>query len=118
MIYSFRRQCHPAGDSPSHHGVYLEQSELIRLLNAGAIQNLEAICRRGREANLFRADVSPLELHWQISATCFFDVSNRATFSGIFGDAVFTPEGQERLKRHLVEMVVGLALKPDRRPRR
>ena len=26
-----------------HHGAYLEQSELIRLLNAGAIQKLEAI---------------------------------------------------------------------------
>ena len=43
-----------------HHGAYMEQSELIRLLNAGAIQNLEAICRRGRAAGLFREDVSPL----------------------------------------------------------
>ena len=51
-----------------HHGAYLEQSDLIRLLNAGAIQKLEAICRRGREAGLFRDDVSPLELHWHISA--------------------------------------------------
>ena len=40
-----------------HHGAYLEQSELIRLLNAGAIQKLEAICRRGRADGLFRDDV-------------------------------------------------------------
>ena len=45
-----------------HHGVYLEQSELIRLLNAGAIQKLEAICRRGRAAGLFREDVSPTRI--------------------------------------------------------
>ena len=29
--------------------------------------------------------VDPLELHWQVSALCFFIVSNRATFSKIFG---------------------------------
>jgi AcrR family transcriptional regulator len=101
-----------------HHGAYLEQSELIRLLNAGAIQKLEAICRRGRESGLFRDDVTPLELHWHISALSFFNVSNRATFSRIFGETLFTAGGQGALKQHLVEMVVGLALKPDRRSRR
>ena len=101
-----------------HHGSYLEQSELIRLLNAAAIQKLEAICRRGREAGLFRDDVSPLELHWHISAMSFFNVSNRATFSRIFGNGLFTSEGQQSLRKHLVEMVVGLALKAERRSRR
>jgi AcrR family transcriptional regulator len=101
-----------------HHGAYLERSELIRLLNAGAIQKLEAICRRGRDAGLFRDDVTPLELHWYISAMSFFNVSNRATFSRIFGDDLFSAEGQEALKRHMVETVIGLALEPDRRARR
>jgi AcrR family transcriptional regulator len=101
-----------------HHGEYMEKSDLIRLLNAGAIQKLEAICRRGREAGLFRDDVTPLELHWHISAMSFFNVSNRATFSRIFGRDLFSIEGQEALKKHMVEMVVSLALKPERRPRR
>lgn len=101
-----------------HHGAYLEQSELIRLLNAGAIQKLEAICRRGRDSGLFRDDVTPLALHWHISALSFFNVSNRSTFSRIFGDALFTAGGQNSLRDHLVEMVIGLALKPDRRARR
>ena len=80
-----------------HHGAYLEQSDLIRLLNAGAIQKLEAICRRGREAGCFRDDVTPLELHWHISAMSFFNVSNRATFSHIFGNALYTERASERL---------------------
>jgi len=95
-----------------HNGSYLERSELIGLLNAGAIQKLEAICRRGREAGLFREEVSPIELHWHISAMSFFNVSNRATFSRIFGNELFTRSGQRLLRQHLVEMVVGLALKP------
>ncbi|MET0943131.1 MAG: TetR/AcrR family transcriptional regulator [Mesorhizobium sp.] len=101
-----------------HRGEYMEKSELIRLLNTGAIQKLEAICRRGREQGTFRDDVTPLALHWHISAMSFFNVSNRATFSHIFGDDLFATEGQETLKNHMVEMVVGLALKPERRLRR
>src|SRR5690606_13932579 len=85
-----------------HRGAYMEQSELIRLLNAGAIQKLEAICRRGRDARLFRDDVSPLALHWHISALSFFNVSNRATFSHIFGDELFRAKGQRSLRAHLV----------------
>lgn len=97
-----------------HHGAYLEQSELIGRMNAGAIEKLEAICRRGREAGLFRDDVEPLELHWQISALSFFNVSNRATFSRIFGDSLYRPEGQEALRRHAVELVLRFVLKsPD-----
>lgn len=101
-----------------HHGAYLEQSELIRLLNAGAVQKLEAICRRGREAGLFREDVTPLELHWHISALSFFNVSNRATFSRIFGGSLFDAEGQKSLRDHMVEMVSSLALRPEHRARR
>jgi AcrR family transcriptional regulator len=96
-----------------HHGAYLEQSDLIRGLNAGAIEKLETICRRGKEAGLFRDDVEPLELHWQISALSFFNVSNRATFSSIFGDRLYRPEGQETLRRHAVELILCFALRRD-----
>ena len=100
-----------------HHGEYMQKSELIRLLNAGAIQKLEAICRRGREAGLFRDDVTPLELHWHISAMSFFNVSNRATFSHIFGDELFGPRAQDALKANVVEMILSLASRRRRRSR-
>lgn len=93
-----------------HHAAYMKQSAAIRDVNAGAIRKLEDICRRGREAGLFRV-VEPVELHWHISALSFFNVSNRATFSGIFGDALFSPEGQELLREHVVEMVLRYVLK-------
>lgn len=96
-----------------HHGAYLGQSELIGGLNAGAIEKLEAICRRGKEEGLFRSEVEPLELHWQISALSFFNVSNRATFSRIFGDRLYGSEGQETLRRHAAELVLRFALKPE-----
>jgi AcrR family transcriptional regulator len=100
-----------------HDGAYLAQSQLIGRLNAGAVEKLEMICRRGKEAGLFREDIEPIELHWQISALSFFNVSNRATFSRIFGDRLCRPEGQATLRQHVVDMVLRFALKShsDRR---
>ncbi len=97
-----------------HHGAHLDQSELISRLNAGAIEKLEAICRRGKKEGLFRDDVDPLELHWLISALSFFNVSNRATFSRLFGDRLFRAKGQKALRQHVVRMVLHSVLKPDR----
>jgi len=99
-----------------HHGAYMDQSDVIRTVNAGAIQKLEDICRRGREAGLFRTDVAPVELHWHISALSFFNVSNRATFSGIFGDHLFTRAGQDMLRKHVVEMVLRYVLMEAPKP--
>jgi AcrR family transcriptional regulator len=88
-----------------HHGRYLKQSEVIRDLNRGAIEQLERVLDRGRRAGVFRPDADPLVVHWQISALSFFNVSNEATFSVIFGDGLSNPEGQERLRRWVAETV-------------
>lgn len=93
-----------------HRGAYMAQSDLIRKVNAGAIRKLEEICRRGREGGLFRP-VDPVELHWHISALSFFNVSNRASFSSIYGERLFTPVGQETLRNHVVDMVLRYVLK-------
>jgi AcrR family transcriptional regulator len=93
-----------------HHGQYLDQSKLIRSLNAGAIEKLRAICDKGRAAGLFRPEIEPLELHWHISALSFFNVSNRPTFSRIFGKSLFDSAGQRTLRRHAVEMVLRFVL--------
>ena len=66
-----------------HHGQYLERSEAIRALNETAIDHIAGIYQRGVSAGVFRAGIDPVELHWQVSALCFFNVSNRATFSKI-----------------------------------
>lgn len=89
-----------------HHGSYLSQSEVIRDLNSGAIEHLERVLDRGRRSGAFRPDADPLTVHWQISALCFFNVSNEATFSVIFGDELSKAEGQQRLRRWVAETVL------------
>lgn len=89
-----------------HHGQYLEGSDVIRRLNVTAIDNIASIYRRGVESGDFRAGLDPLELHWQVSALCFFNVSNRATFSKIFSRDMGSAEHQSRLRKNTVEMVL------------
>ncbi|MFB9910124.1 TetR/AcrR family transcriptional regulator [Rhizobium paknamense] len=98
-----------------HHGRHMQLSDTIRGLNRPAIEELQSVLKRGQAQGLFRPGIDALELHWQISALSFFNVSNAASFSLIFGDVLFTPEGQEQLSRHVADMVLRYVLRqPDR----
>ena len=66
------------------NGVYLARSKAIRRLNDVAIGALREVVARGQQAGLFRPRLDPVSLHMSISALCFFNVANRATFSTIF----------------------------------
>ena len=96
-----------------HRGAYVDRSTEIQRLNAGAIGNLEQIYRRGTAAALFRAGLSPMDLHWQISALCFFNVSNRATFSKIFGGDLGSAQKQAELRACTVETILRYVLSPQ-----
>jgi AcrR family transcriptional regulator len=89
-----------------HQGRYLERSDAIREVNRDAIATLTDIVERGRAAGVFRADVDPLTLHWQISALSFFNVSNRHTFGRSFGTDLQSAEGQAQLRQTVADALV------------
>jgi AcrR family transcriptional regulator len=97
-----------------HHGAYLEKSKAIRGLNVTAIDTIESVYERGVKDGLFRDGLDPLELHWQISALCFFNVSNRATFGQIFARDVGTPKAQKSLRKAVVDMVLRYVVRPEK----
>jgi AcrR family transcriptional regulator len=99
-----------------HHGEYLERSEAIRELNVTAIDHIARIYERGVSEGVFREGIDPVELHWQVSALCFFNVSNRATFSKIFGRDFGAEEALGRLRRNAVDMVLRFVARPDALP--
>ena len=99
-----------------HHGEYLERSEVIRDLNVTAIDHIARIYQRGLAEGVFREGIDPVELHWQVSALCFFNVSNRATFSKIFGRDFGTGQSLARLRSNSVEMVLRFVARPDSLP--
>jgi AcrR family transcriptional regulator len=89
-----------------HKGRYLERSKAIRKMNASAIDHIADIYARGLKEGVFRKNLDPVELHWQISALCFFNVSNRATFSKIFGRDFGSRDSLAALRRNVVDMVL------------
>ncbi|MEQ8441419.1 MAG: TetR/AcrR family transcriptional regulator [Alphaproteobacteria bacterium] len=96
-----------------HDAEFLGRSDVIRELNVTAIENLAEICRRGEAEGSFRPGLDPVRLHWQISALSFFNVSNRLTFSALFGNALFEEGAQESLRDDVVNMVVSSVLPGD-----
>jgi AcrR family transcriptional regulator len=88
-----------------HHGEYLSRSEAIQGLNVTAIDTIRRLYERGLDAGLFRPGLDPIDLHWHISALCFFNVSNRATFSKIFARDLKSKKAVARLRSQAVEMV-------------
>lgn len=93
-----------------HAGSHMPDTAEMSGQNVSAIRLLEDIYTRGCAQGLFRTGLSALELHWHISALSYFNVSNRATFSKIFGTALFDPDGQARLKRHVGDSIVRFVL--------
>jgi AcrR family transcriptional regulator len=89
-----------------HHGEFLAKSPLIQKLNVTAINTVRGLYDRGVKAGIFRAGLDPIELHWQISALCFFNVSNRATFSKIFKRDLGSKKSLASLREAVVEMIV------------
>lgn len=67
-----------------HNATHLERSQRIQGLNVSVIEALADVYRRGVEDGSFRPGLDVIDLHMTISALCFFNVSNRATFSRIF----------------------------------
>jgi AcrR family transcriptional regulator len=66
------------------HGAFVSRSKEIQRLNRAVISTAGELLQRGQSEGTFRRDVDPVDLHMSISALCFFNVANRATFSTIF----------------------------------
>lgn len=67
-----------------HNAVHIAQLSSAQQSNMAAIETLRSIVKRGIAAGVMRKDLDPIDLHMSISALCFFNVSNRHTFSTIF----------------------------------
>ena len=89
-----------------HRGEFLAQSRSIQQLNVPAIGAVEAVYRRGVKDGVFRKDIDPVDLHMSISALCFFNVSNRHTFSLIFKRDLESPRAVGARRDSIVEMIV------------
>jgi AcrR family transcriptional regulator len=92
-----------------HKGVHLARSGAIEELNSSVIATLRDIYRRGRQTGVFRDGLDVVDLHMSISALCFFNVANRATFSRIFKREMATPKTLERRREIVIDTIMRYA---------
>jgi AcrR family transcriptional regulator len=67
-----------------HHGDHIGDLSNIKARKTTVVSVLRKLIDRGVANRVFRKDLDPIELHMSISALCFYNVSNRYTFSKIF----------------------------------
>jgi AcrR family transcriptional regulator len=89
-----------------HHGRYLAKSKVIQDLNVTAIDAISRLYRRGVEQKVFREGLDAIDIHWFISALCFFNVSNRATFSNIFKRDLTAPAALSARRASVVDNII------------
>lgn len=87
-------------------GQYIAQSASIQALNVPAIQSIRRLYDRGVAEGVFRAGLDPLDIHANISALSFFNVSNQYTFGQIFKLQVQEPQVLAQRKANVIDMVV------------
>ena len=89
-----------------HQGAHISELASIRTRNRAVIRTLRSLLDRGIEAGLFRSDVDPVELHMSISALCFYNVSNRYTFSKIFERDMTSAAAVAARREVVVDMIM------------
>ncbi|MBS0560800.1 MAG: TetR family transcriptional regulator [Proteobacteria bacterium] len=88
-----------------HLARHIAAAPAIAKRNAAVIEIIRALLKRGEQEGVFRKGVDPVDLHLLISSFCFYRVSNRHTWSAIFGRDVETAKHAAAQRRMIVEAV-------------
>lgn len=86
-------------------GAHVSEVPGIRERNRAVIENLRSILNRGVAAGLFREGIDPVDLHMTISALCFYNVSNRYTFSFGFERDMTSSKALARRRMTVIDVV-------------
>ena len=89
-----------------HQAAHIGELASIRTRNRAVIKTLRALLDRGIAIGAFRTDIEPVELHMSISALCFYNVSNRYTFSKIFERDMTSSAAVAARREVVVDMIM------------
>jgi AcrR family transcriptional regulator len=88
------------------HGAHIGHVPGLQERNRSVIASLKAILDKGEAEGVFRSGLDPVHLHMTISALCFYNVSNRYTFSVNFGVNLGDQAVLEQRRGEVVETVL------------
>jgi AcrR family transcriptional regulator len=89
-----------------HHAEHLKHVKGLRPLNKAMLTSLEEMIARGVKAKVFRRGIDALDLHTNITALCFYTVSNRYTFREGFARDMWAKAEVRRRREQLVDIIL------------
>ena len=89
-----------------HHAEHLKQVRGLKKLNERMIGSLADIIERGVRSKLFRRGIDPLDLHINITALCFYTVSNRYTFRQGFSRDMWSRGEVKKRREQVIDVIL------------
>ena len=88
-----------------HHAEHLKRVQGLTKQNQAMIDSLGKTLRRGVKDGEFRRGIDPIDLHINITALCFYTVSNRYTFREGFDRDMWAPREAKKRREQIVEII-------------
>lgn len=88
-----------------HHAEHLKQVPGLRSQNEALIEALKDTLSRGVKERVFRRGIDALDLHINITALCFYTVSNRYTFRHGFARDMWAPSEVRKRREQVVDLI-------------
>lgn len=96
-----------------HRAEHLKQIPTLPEGNQRVIGILRTIIARGEAEGTFRAGIDPVELHMNMTALSFYNVSNQFTFAHNFGIDMTSPAAVERRAKQVADIIIAWVTHKD-----
>lgn len=96
-----------------HRAEHLKQIDRMPESNSAVIEMLGTLLARGEAEGLFRAGIDPTELHMNMTALAFYNVSNQFTFAHNFGVDMTSPTAIDSRAKQVADIILAWVRKTD-----
>ncbi len=96
-----------------HRAEHLKQIEGLPDANQRIVEILRSIIARGEAEGSFRKGIDPIELHMNMTALSFYNVSNQFTFAHNFGIDMSSPDAVRRRAKQVADIILAWVTKDD-----
>jgi AcrR family transcriptional regulator len=96
-----------------HRAEHIKQISGLQSSNRRVIELLERIIAKGEAEGSFRKGIDPVDLHLNMTALAFYNVSNQFTFAHNFGIDMTSSEAIERRAKQVADIIIAWVSQKD-----
>jgi AcrR family transcriptional regulator len=96
-----------------HRAEHIKQIKGLQSSNRRVIELLERLIARGEAEGSFRKGIDPVDLHLNMTALAFYNVSNQFTFAHNFGIDMTSPDAIARRAAQVADIIIAWVTQKD-----